>query len=145
MATQCHKILDYKSAKVLSGSVGPVLATICAIVTLVTSFAPIWLDFAHIWMVPSYIGWLMMLMGIRPLWKLRRWGILCVLVGSIFTLIGLVFRLAMIASLVSSFGWFAVRAEALADTIVFLAASSNVSTIVLLILKLKSGENTTYV
>src|SRR5271170_1940791 len=81
--TPSPEILDYNSRNEPRVTAKANLATICATLTVATCFGPIWLNFADVRLMPAYFGSVLMVIGLRPLWRLRGWGIVCVMVGSV--------------------------------------------------------------
>ena len=51
---------------------------------------PIWGVYANILFLPGSIGWLLILIGLRPVWKGLRWGEYLALVGTLLLLLDLV-------------------------------------------------------
>jgi hypothetical protein len=113
------------------------LARFCASLTLLTSFFPIWDNFASVWLLPGCVGWFVMLIGLGPLWKGRRWGTYWVFVGSILLLPNLALFGAGIIDLM--WRYYPVVHLDLHDMLVPVAFTLNVITEVLLIRQRRRG------
>jgi hypothetical protein len=125
------KYLDYQPGHPLFVAGKPKLALISAVGTLIASLVPVWFNYADVRVIPAYIGWWMLLLGIYPLWKARPWGSLCALLGLLLLLADLVLINALVALVI----WHHVGAVSrldIWDISCFVAALLDISTIVLL-------------
>lgn len=121
--------LDYEISSNSKGVTKPKLTTICAGVTVIISFAPVWLRYYDALLIPGCIGWIIVLTGLRALWKSGRGGTIYVLIGPALLMWNLVLMVIFLSSAWWHFGALAFDAY---GAITFLAFVSNVLTAVLL-------------
>jgi len=122
--------LDYEVPSKSKGVTRPKFTTTCAGITVITSFAPVWLRYYDALLIPGCIGWLIILTGLRALWKSGRGGTIYVLVGSVLLMWNLVL---MVVGLLSEGGIYGLLTYFdLLAAIILTAFVSNVLTTVLL-------------
>lgn len=119
----------------------PIAALICATLTLAAAFLPIWFNFADVGLVPAYLGYAMMVTGLRPLWRLKRWGIFCVFLGSVLLFADLAYYVARLAYVMwqhpNQIHWLDVY-----DVLILLAFVCDLCTMTLLARRLRPHRDT---
>jgi hypothetical protein len=90
-------VLEYGTNKQPTGK-SLRLPAVLTLVTLLTTTLQIWFNYADVLLLPAYIGSIMMVIGVVPLWKERQGAARFVFVGAGLLLIDLACIVVMLTS-----------------------------------------------
>jgi hypothetical protein len=138
---QPQQILEYSSPEERPVVLASWPVVTCATFALFTSFIPVWGNYSSIGLLPGFVGWPLVLAGLLPLWKMHRWGVFGVLVGS--TLLSMELAMMLVFFVMGAMRvWRYFRLADLADVdlssvLTVIAFVLSVQTVIMLIRRLK--------
>jgi len=114
------------------------LSAVLVALTVLSSFVPIWINYASIWLLPGCIGWFVTLISLPAVWNGRRWGSYFAIAGSVLLLRpDLVLPLWGGVTWVGRGGWFFLEFRGVLIILAFLFATA---TAVVLALRLRAAK-----